>query len=160
MFAVMPSTPPSFAFGRSRGHAHRPAVSSPLSSSPIRMAPSPPLSPCNPNTLNTLPRQTQSSPISASTPIYSSCGSSSASASTSPCTSTSASSSSSSSSKFRFATRNPRPNPRVKRREEAQDTRRRLFLQNVRQRAEDKRWELRGGEDEVRIMRHALHSPP
>jgi hypothetical protein len=62
---------------------------------------------------------------------------------------TSASSASSSSSKFRFASRNPRPNPVLKRREDAQDSRRRLFLQNVRQRQEDRRWEMRGGEDEV-----------
>ncbi|KAH6840716.1 hypothetical protein B0I37DRAFT_448911 [Chaetomium sp. MPI-CAGE-AT-0009] len=52
-------------------------------------------------------------------------------------------------SKFRFASRNPRPNPVLKRREDAQEGRRRLFFQNVRQRQEDKRWERRGGEDEL-----------
>lgn len=37
----------------------------------------------------------------------------------------------------------------VQKREAAQASRRRLFLKNVRQRAEDKRWENRGGEQEV-----------
>ncbi|KAL2178089.1 uncharacterized protein P884DRAFT_299345 [Thermothelomyces heterothallicus CBS 202.75] len=55
----------------------------------------------------------------------------------------------SSNSKLRFASRNPRPNPVLKRREDAQESRRRLFFQNVRQRQEDKRWEMRGGEDEL-----------
>ncbi|KAK4237430.1 hypothetical protein C8A03DRAFT_16031 [Achaetomium macrosporum] len=157
----MPQTPPKFSFSRSRDHAHRPTISSPLSSSPIRassLSPPPPppaaqqqqsttwqpLSPCDPNALNTPLRQrgTQSSPIagpSSSSVFSSSCNSS-------PQTSID---SGSSSSKFRFATRNPRPNPVVKRREDAQESRRRLFLQNVRQRQEDKRWEMRGGEDEL-----------
>jgi hypothetical protein len=39
----------------------------------------------------------------------------------------------------------------LKRREDVQESRRRLFLQNVRQRGEEKRWEMRGGEDEVRF---------
>jgi hypothetical protein len=34
-------------------------------------------------------------------------------------------------------------------REVAQEGRRKLFLRNVRQRAEDRRWEMRGGEQEV-----------
>lgn len=62
------------------------------------------------------------------------------------------SSSHGSSSKFRFAARDPRPNPAVRRREDVQETRRQLFLQNVRHRADEKRWERRGGEDEVRIF--------
>ncbi|KAL2019702.1 hypothetical protein VTK56DRAFT_9239 [Thermocarpiscus australiensis] len=132
MFAVMPPTPPSFTFGRHGHAAHRPPVSSPLSSSPIRPPPPSPFSPCDPNTLNTFrpppQRETQSSPIRA------------------PSTSAN---SSGSGSKFRYATRNPRPNPVLKRREDAQEGRRRLFLQNVRQRADDKRWERRGGEDEL-----------
>jgi hypothetical protein len=52
--------------------------------------------------------------------------------------------------KFKYANRTARPNPVVKRREDAQDGRRRLFLQNVRQRQEDEKWEKRGGENEVR----------
>ncbi|KXX81943.1 hypothetical protein MMYC01_200316 [Madurella mycetomatis] len=123
-----PTPMPTFSF-----HHNRPAIPSPLSS-PIRTASSPPpqqqqqrqqcspLSPCHPQR-----GTTQSSPIFPSTNTTgSSCG-----------------------SKFRFATRNPRPNPALKRREDAQEGRRRLFLQNVRQRADEKRWERRGGEDEV-----------
>ncbi|KAK4158507.1 hypothetical protein C8A00DRAFT_10768 [Chaetomidium leptoderma] len=151
----MPQTPPTFTFGRTgqgyQQHHHRPAFSSPLSSSPIRAAsvsPPPyqqqpqnhqtisqPLSPCNANYLNTLPRprETQSSPI--------------------PCPSifdnNAVGGNSNNNSKFRFATRNPRPNPVLKRREDLQEGRRRLFFQNVRQRQEDKRWEMRGGEDEL-----------
>ncbi|KAK4104561.1 hypothetical protein N658DRAFT_464217 [Parathielavia hyrcaniae] len=156
----MPHTPPTFSFGRAgpRQHNHRPTFSSPLSSSPIRasglLSPpatshqqqqnyqttSQPLSPCDPNHLNTLPRETQSSPIlgksvfGSNTPNITNNGSNSIN-----------------SSKFRFASRPARPNPLLKRREDAQDGRRRLFFQNVRQRQEDRRWEMRGGEDEVRL---------
>ena len=161
MFAIMPpTTPPAFSFSRGQSHhQHRPTVSSPLSSSLIRgstdmaISSSPlqphhhqqheqqPLSPCNPNALNTLSwSQTQSSPIhpsSSFSPTFSN---------------NSETKNSNGTSKFRFATRNPRPNPVLKRREDAQAGRRRLFLQNVRQRAEDRRWEMRGGEDEVRFF--------
>ncbi|KAK4251697.1 hypothetical protein C7999DRAFT_27774 [Corynascus novoguineensis] len=145
----MPQTPPAFAFGRS-GHGqhndHRPIFSSPLSSSPIRpssLSPPPqprqqPLSPCQSNYLNTLPRQTQSSPIMGS-------GRQSLSSFISP----GSENNQLNKNKFRFASRNPRPNPMLKRREDAQEDRRRLFFQNVRQRQEDKRWEMRGGEDEL-----------
>ncbi|KAJ9156086.1 hypothetical protein NKR23_g861 [Pleurostoma richardsiae] len=51
--------------------------------------------------------------------------------------------------KFKFASRPARPNPVLKKREEANGDRRRLFLQNVRRRAEDQRWERRGGENEL-----------
>ncbi|KAH6641711.1 hypothetical protein F5144DRAFT_610439 [Chaetomium tenue] len=155
MFAAMPQTPPRFGFGRpGQGHHqnHRPAFPSPLSSSPVRAAslsPPPfqnqqqtvsqPLSPCNPNVLNTLPRHTQSSPTQGGQIFY-----------PSPTHNENHNANSSSNSKlFRFASRNPRPNPVVKRREDAQEGRRRLFFQNVRQRQEDKRWERRGGEDEI-----------
>ncbi|KAK0727041.1 hypothetical protein B0T26DRAFT_737864 [Lasiosphaeria miniovina] len=120
----------------------RPAVSSPLSSSPIRASASSDYSP--PRHHHHF-RATQSSPIAPP-----------------PTTTTSASA-----SKFKYATRNPRPNPVVKRREEAQDSRRRLFLQNVRQRADEHKWERRGGEDELlklewvrlnRELRQAKHS--
>jgi hypothetical protein len=159
MFSIMPQTPPRFSFGRAGDahHRHRPAFSSPLSSSPIRASsPSPP--PQQPgmnqqqqqqtfgswgsNPFNTMshPQHTQSSPIFPSrtglvSPTSTDQNGAGFSSSTNP--------------KFRFATRNARPNPVLRRREDAQETRRRLFFQNVRQRQEDKRWEMRGGEDEV-----------
>lgn len=51
--------------------------------------------------------------------------------------------------KFRFATGAPRPNPAVRKREDAREGRRKLFLNEVRQRSDDKKWERRGGEQEV-----------
>ncbi|KAL2157681.1 hypothetical protein VTH06DRAFT_5164 [Thermothelomyces fergusii] len=154
MFAAMPQTPPSFRFGRpgprQQQSDHRPVFSSPLSSSPVRASPlSPPpprpqsrqqpLSPCRPALLNTFPRQIQSSPImgggrQSSPPSFFFSGSENDQPSQ---------------NKFRFASRNPRPNPVLKRRDEVQEGRRRLFFQNVRKRQEDKRWEMRGGEDEL-----------
>ncbi|KAF9880891.1 hypothetical protein CkaCkLH20_01933 [Colletotrichum karsti] len=83
----------------------RPAVPSPLSSSPIRATS--PLSPINDNAV----RQTQSSPIPAP--------------------------------KFKFASRSARPNPVVRRREDVQENRRKAFLQNVRQRQDDKTYQRR-----------------
>ncbi|KAI1211513.1 uncharacterized protein F4807DRAFT_458408 [Annulohypoxylon truncatum] len=95
---------------------HRPAHSSPLSSSPIRASSPPPLSHRDPNTL---PRfDTQSSPIRES------------------------------STKFKFA-RNVKPNPLRQNRENAQESRRNLFLRNVRKRADDRQWERRGGDQET-----------
>ncbi|KAL7622885.1 hypothetical protein AAE478_006564 [Parahypoxylon ruwenzoriense] len=97
---------------------HRPARSSPLSSSPIRPSQSsPPLSPRNPNALPRL--DTQSSPIQAPP------------------------------SKFKFSSRNAKPNPLRLSRENAQESRRNLFLRNVRKRADDKKWERRGGDQEA-----------
>ncbi|TDZ26132.1 hypothetical protein Cob_v000088 [Colletotrichum orbiculare MAFF 240422] len=83
----------------------KPAVPSPLSSSPIRA--SSPLSPIQDNAV----RHTQSSPIPPP--------------------------------KFKYAARQTRPNPVVRRREEAQESRRKLFLQNVRQRADEKAYTRR-----------------
>ncbi|KAE9570773.1 hypothetical protein CGCF415_v009811 [Colletotrichum fructicola] len=83
----------------------RPAVPSPLSSSPIRA--SLPLSPISDNTV----RQTQSSPIPAP--------------------------------KFKYASRPTRPNPVLRRREDVQENRRKAFLQNVRQRQDDKTYQRR-----------------
>ncbi|KAI0012684.1 hypothetical protein F4779DRAFT_17824 [Xylariaceae sp. FL0662B] len=97
---------------------HRPAVSSPLSSSPIRPSQSSP--PLSPRDLNTLPRRhTQSSPIQAPP------------------------------SKLKFASRNAKPNPLRLKREDKQENRRNLFLKNVRQRADNKKWERRGGDQEA-----------
>ncbi len=159
----MPQTPPNFTFGRpGQGHAHhtytthRPAYSSPLSSSPIRASSvSPthhqqqtnphPLSPCSPNLLNSLPwpqqqqGEAQSSPLPATPALF--FGSS-----------TNTTPENTATPKFRFASRNPRPNPVLKKREDAQEGRRRLFFANVRQRQDDRRWEMRGGGDEVRQL--------
>ncbi|KAI3400126.1 hypothetical protein diail_4357 [Diaporthe ilicicola] len=100
--------------------AHRPAISSPLSSSPIRATTPPPLSDRDANAR----RQVQSSPIPAP--------------------------SSGPKPTSRFAARPTRPNPVVsQKREAAQESRRKLFLKKVRQRADDSMWERRGGEQEL-----------
>lgn len=101
---------------------HRPAVPSPLSSSPVRA--SSPLSPLDRNKL--LQRQTQSSPIQ--------------------------------SPKFKFATRPTKPNPVVKKREETQEKRRKNFLENVRSKRDEQRWNRRDIEGQVGI--HLLESGP
>ena len=51
--------------------------------------------------------------------------------------------------KFKFASRPVRQAPVAQKREVAQEARRKLFLKNVRQRADDQKWERRGGEQEV-----------
>ncbi|KAI0156859.1 hypothetical protein GGR57DRAFT_491361 [Xylariaceae sp. FL1272] len=110
--------PPIFNFEFSS--PHRPAVSSPLSSSPIRASQSSPLSPRD---INTLPRRdTLSSPIRG------------------PPT------------KFKYTARDTKPNPLRVNREKAQEGRRSLFLKNVRQRSDQKKWEQRGGDQEA-LMR-------
>lgn len=122
---------------------YRPSVSSPLSSSPIRASPTmttPPLSPRDPNAGARF-RAVQSSPIPETTAskqqqhsslIFGSGGGGGGGGIAS-----------------KFASRPTRPVPLNLKREAAQESRRRLFLKNVRQRAEDKRWEMRGGEQEV-----------
>ncbi|KAL2269123.1 hypothetical protein VTJ83DRAFT_3969 [Remersonia thermophila] len=162
MYSILPQTPPRFSFGSGaevHHHLHRPAFSSPLSSSPIRASsPSPPppgdkmqeqqpnpnqpLTPWGPNTSNARPQHTQSSPIFPSRTGLTS--------PTTPATDQNAAGFGyGTNPKFRFASRSSRPNPVLRRREDAQESRRRLFLQNVRQRQEDRRWEMRGGEDEL-----------
>ncbi|KAM7203768.1 hypothetical protein V8F33_002083 [Rhypophila sp. PSN 637] len=133
--------PPIFSFGHDASAYYRPAVSSPLSSSPIRgTSPSPikqqpsqqimssPLAAREPN-MCALPRASQSSPISSSQqkPFEDK----------------------KNKTIFKYANRDTRPNPVAKKREDKQETRRRLFLQNVRQRQDDKKWERRGGENEL-----------
>lgn len=93
---------------------HRPVVSSPLSSSPVRA--SSPLSPIDRNANSQ--RQVQSSPIKPP--------------------------------KFKFASRPTRPNPLNRKREEVQDGRRKQYLQNVKQNREDKAWQRRDIEGQVR----------
>ncbi|KAL2129808.1 hypothetical protein VTI74DRAFT_7278 [Chaetomium olivicolor] len=156
MFSIMPQTPapPTFSARSQQGpncaRNHRPAFSSPLSSSPIRASsasPPPaaqpehftsqPLSPCDPNSRIAFLGATQSSPIFGSGPsIF---------GSSSDCQH----GNNNNNTKFRFASRAYRPNPVLRRREDAQEGRRRLFFQNVRRRQEEKRWEMRGGEDEL-----------
>ncbi|KAK1975999.1 hypothetical protein LZ30DRAFT_785867 [Colletotrichum cereale] len=102
MFSVAGPVP---IFSERTSWNFRPAVPSPLSSSPARAAS--PLSPIDDNTV----RHTQSSPIPQP--------------------------------KFKYASRPARPNPVVRKREEAQESRRKLFLQNVRQRANDRSYERR-----------------
>ncbi|KAL7918363.1 hypothetical protein ACQKWADRAFT_304250 [Trichoderma austrokoningii] len=87
---------------------NRPAVSSPLSSSPVRA--SSPRSPAA-EEAQWQPRQVQSSPIRPNN--------------------------------FKYQSRPARPNPVVKRREELQEQRRKSFLQNVRQKAEERSWQRR-----------------
>ncbi|KAH8699792.1 hypothetical protein BGZ61DRAFT_451328 [Ilyonectria robusta] len=92
---------------------HRPAVPSPLSSSPVRAS-----SPLSPIDRNTLPqRQIQSSPIQQP--------------------------------KFKYSSRQTRPNPVVRKREEVQESRRKLFLQNVRQKSDEKSWQRRDIEGQL-----------
>ncbi|KAK1584866.1 uncharacterized protein LY79DRAFT_671461 [Colletotrichum navitas] len=108
MFSVAGPVP---IFSERNSWDFRPAVPSPLSSSPAR-APSP-LSPIDDNTV----RLTQSSPIPQP--------------------------------KFKYALRPARPNPVVRKREEVQESRRKLFLQNVRQRANDRSYERRDVEGAI-----------
>ncbi|KAI1495116.1 hypothetical protein F5X96DRAFT_203026 [Biscogniauxia mediterranea] len=114
MLATMYHTP---IFNLELSTPHRPAVSSPLSSSPVR--PSQASSPLSPRHPNTVPRRDiQSSPIQGP-------------------------------SKFKYASRSAKPNPLKQTKENAQESRRKLFLKNVRQRADDKVWERRGGDQEA-----------
>ncbi|KAI0836773.1 hypothetical protein F5Y06DRAFT_298463 [Hypoxylon sp. FL0890] len=93
----------------------------PTHSSPLSSSPIRPNSPpLLPRDPNTLPRlDTQSSPIRAPP------------------------------AKFKFASRNAKQNPLKQNRENAQESRRNLFLRNVRKRADDKNWERRGGDQEA-----------
>jgi len=130
MFTVLPT--PAFSFGLDAFSSpppppsiYRPVVPSPLSSLPIRASSvsPPPRTASDFSTFNL--RDTQSSPLTARHQQD---------------------------SRFKYATRNAKPNPVVKRREDAQEGRRKLFLQNVRQRAEDQKWEKRGGDNEVYLL--------
>ncbi|KAK0671746.1 hypothetical protein QBC41DRAFT_269607 [Cercophora samala] len=149
MFAVVePVVNSGFqSFGGNNQHStfvftspHKPTRSSPLSYAPMRI-PSPPLpsddapdmmlsSPLGPSSDSSYLRRSQSSPIRSSFDNDEISGPQ---------------------PKFRFANRNPakNSNPLVKKRHDAQDSRRRLFLNNVRQRQEDKKFQQRGGQDEI-----------
>lgn len=121
---------------QSASSPYRPTVSSPLSSSPLRATsttPPPPLSSRDANAR--VARDIQSSPIQASRSSSSSTPSALSAAS------------------CKFAARGPvRPGFAAQKREVLQENRRKMFLKNVRQRADDQKWERRGGEQEVRHL--------
>jgi hypothetical protein len=48
-----------------------------------------------------------------------------------------------------FSKRQVRKNPLLNKGDDGRETRRKLFLRRVREDSEDKRWEMRGGDDEV-----------
>lgn len=127
---MAPSSPHLPAFSFDFSSAYKPSVSSPLSSSPIRAShTSPPLSPINPNAVSRpcFQHDFHSSPIQSAQPP-----------------------------KFKFAARDVKKNPLRQGREAAQENRRQLFLRNVKQRADDRAWERRGGDQEVSLAM----SPP
>ncbi|KAJ1326291.1 hypothetical protein MN608_07738 [Microdochium nivale] len=152
-FTQLPATPYSQSSSRQQQQPqHRPSVSSPLSSSPIRVSQSSPpyrggaapSSPLSPRDINTLPRNVQSSPVHCSSfaSIFCPLGSEEAN---------------NNNNRFsKYASRNAKPNPLRQTRETAQDSRRKLFLKNVRQRADDRSWERRGGDQEVLRLEWAV----
>jgi hypothetical protein len=127
MSTMSPPSPhlPIFNFDFTTATSHKPAHSSPLSSSPIRASQtSPPLSPRDPNTL---PRRGFfSSPINP------------------------AACNQEKSKWTRFETRDVKKNPLKQSRDNAVEGKRKLFLKHVRQRRDDQAWERRGGDQEVR----------
>ncbi|KXJ87691.1 hypothetical protein Micbo1qcDRAFT_207888 [Microdochium bolleyi] len=157
-YSQLPATP------HVRQQQHRPSISSPLSSSPIRASQSSPVHygagpsspPLSPRDINTLPRGGGSGGFSRN--VQSSPAQCSSFASIfSPLGSADASSSSNNSNRFsKYANRSAKPNPLRQSRETAQDSRRKLFLKNVRQRADDKSWERRGGDQEVLRLEWAV----
>ncbi|KAK4180571.1 hypothetical protein QBC36DRAFT_229484 [Triangularia setosa] len=149
MFAVVdPAVNNGFqSFGGDNQHSsflftspHKPTRSSPLSYAPMRI-PSPPIpsedvpdmmlsSPLGASSDSSYLRVSQSSPIRPSFGNNENYGSQ---------------------PRFKFANRNPAKysNPLLKKRQDTQDSRRKLFLNNVRQRQEDKKFQQRGGQDEI-----------
>jgi hypothetical protein len=127
--SLFPATtmPPIFTPDRSWDF-HRPAVPSPLSSSPIRAShsQSSPLSPIDENARLGSRRDVNSSPISSSFQNQK--------------------------SQFRFASRPTRRNPVLRKREDAAEGRRNAFLQSVRQRGSDASWARRDVETTVRFF--------
>lgn len=115
---------PIFNFDFTTATSHKPAHSSPLSSSPIRASQSSP--PLSPRDSNALPRRGY-----FSSPSKSAFGNQEASKWT------------------RFDARDAKKNPLKQSRENALEGKRKLFLKNVRQRHDDKAWERRGGDQEV-----------
>lgn len=109
---------------------HRPTVSSPLSSSPVRASSQASSSPLSPTCGN---RQARAAAPLLSSPVAP--------------------------PQFKYASRPAKPNPLRQSRESATADRRKLFLKNVRQRQDDRQWERRGGDQEVGA-RPVLPPPP
>ncbi|KAK3996733.1 hypothetical protein QBC44DRAFT_377491 [Cladorrhinum sp. PSN332] len=134
MFAILPPTPntnnpftiPTDTMPHDFTRHHRPTISSPLSS--------PPAVNSRDFSFGHHQRETQSSPLAPSTNTNNT--------------------NNANNKLFRFSSTPFRAgNPLTsKKRDEVRDTKRRLFLANVRQRQEDKKWERRGGEDEALKM--------
>ncbi|KAK4229671.1 hypothetical protein QBC38DRAFT_471912 [Podospora fimiseda] len=127
MFAILgpPPTQPNTFATMPPPHHHRPTISSPLSSPPAGSG-----SNSRDFSFGSLPhdqRETQSSPLAPSA------------------------NNTNNTKLFKYASVPFRAgNPLTsKKRDEVRDTKRKLFLANVRQRQEDKKWERRGGEDEI-----------
>ncbi|KAK1780863.1 hypothetical protein QBC45DRAFT_371806 [Copromyces sp. CBS 386.78] len=130
---------------------YRPKISSPLSSSPIRpfdstmSRSSPPGSPTS-KSRGIFRGQTQSSPIFGSLLQSQGQGQGQASGQSGPA----AADGQQEQSKFlKYNSRPSRPMNHPSFSSNRKEDRRRLFLQNVRQRADDKAWERRGGENEL-----------
>ncbi|KAK6843104.1 hypothetical protein PG987_003964 [Apiospora arundinis] len=119
--------PPTFSLDFSS--PYKPNVSSPLSSSPIRAAAASSSQSSPPAPLS--PRDSNRCNMIQSSPIPAP-------------------------KLFKYASRPAKPNPLRQTRENAQESRRKLFLKNVRQRQDDKKWERRGGDQEVLKLEWSL----
>jgi hypothetical protein len=124
----MSSTLPPLPVTPYQGHYYIPTVSSPLSSSPLRGSrfSMSPLSPRDGNIPSTrIFNMSMSLPSSASDK------------------------SEDRKKRKPFSSRVTRVNPLIHNRDDGRETRRNLFLRRVRDGSEEKRWEARGGDDEV-----------
>ncbi|KAE8452987.1 hypothetical protein EG329_012174 [Mollisiaceae sp. DMI_Dod_QoI] len=143
MFSMLPRLRDT----HNQSHHYTPHVPSPLSSSPLRSSPSP-LSPRDANVPPRVPDTLMSSPPKQSTMRSESdensiTPSSNKSALISPPPTRRESS---------FSKRTTKVNPLIHGRgnaDEGRETRRKLFLKNVREASEEKRWRDRGGDDEI-----------
>ncbi|KAG9239598.1 hypothetical protein BJ875DRAFT_84185 [Amylocarpus encephaloides] len=163
MFSMLPSTPAHFNHNLNHAYQFSPVVSSPLSSSPLRSSPTPsPLSPRDGNLPSQNPIEYNfggDKMMTSPTPSFSRTKSSHPSLPTSrmrPQSNTinlpSPPPSRGKERETAFSKRVAKPNPLFHSRRDCEDgreTRRKLFLKNVRDGAEEKRWKSRGGDDEI-----------
>ncbi|KUJ12138.1 uncharacterized protein LY89DRAFT_786273 [Mollisia scopiformis] len=139
------STLPRLRDTNNQSHYYTPHVPSPLSSSPLRNSPSP-LSPRDANVPSRAADTIMSSPTKPSrmkTESHISSTTPSPNALPSPPPSRKESS---------FSKRTTKVNPLIHGRasaDEGRETRRKLFLKNVREASEEKRWKNRGGDEEI-----------